>query len=89
MAEKKQWEMNETQKEFVNILRENPNGITLFEIRHNYGKDFATGSINYLKTRGIVNTDEKVKVQYDKVYNGEVIGVGTATWTVYKLVNLD
>lgn len=83
------WEMNDTQKEFVNILSENKDGITLFDIKAKYGKEFKTGSINALKGKKIINTDTKIKVQYDKVYNGEVIGVGTATWTVYKLVNLD
>ena len=83
------WEMNDTQKEFVKILSENKDGITLFDIKAKYGKEFNTGSINTLKSKGIVNTDTKIKVQYDKVFNGEVIGVGTATWTVYKLVNLD
>lgn len=62
MTNSKQWEMNETQKNFVEILRKEPNGITLAEIKDRYGVDFKTGSINTLKAHEIVDT-EKTSVE--------------------------
>lgn len=86
MADKKVWEMNETQKSFVEILKENPDGLTLREIRKSYGKDFKTGSINTLKSKGIVDTDGKREFTADIVYDGEVIGHKKYADTVYKLI---
>lgn len=90
MADRKSWEMNETQKQFVNILRENlesyPDGMTLREIKKVSGIAFKTGSINTLKSKGIVNTDGKREFVADIVYDGEVIGHKSYADTVYKLV---
>ena len=83
------WQMNANQKEFVKILSENKEGITLFDIKSKYGKEFKSGAINTLKGKGIIDTDTKIKVKYDKVYNGVVIGTGTVNWTVYKLIDND
>ena len=85
MAEKK-WEMNDTQKEFVKILGENPDGLTLREINKRYGKAFKSGSINTLSSKGLVNTDGVRTFVADIVYDGEVIGHKTYNDTVYKLV---
>lgn len=91
MADRKQWEMNETQKSFVNILRENreqyPDGMTLREIKKVSGIAFKTGSINTLKGKGIVNTDGKREFIADIVYDGEVIGHKSYADTVYALVD--
>lgn len=86
MADRKQWEMNETQKSFVKILGENPDGLTLREIRKAYGIEFKTGSINTLKSKGLVNTDGKREFVADIVYDGEVIGHKSYSDTVYKLI---
>ena len=45
-----------------------------------------TGSINTLKSKGIVSTDGKREFVADIVYDGEVIGHKTYSDTVYKLV---
>ena len=85
MANQKQWEMNDTQKKFVEILKENPDGLTLREIRKAYGVEFKTGSINTLSAKGLVNTDGKREFVADIVYEGEVIGHKTYKDTIYKL----
>ena len=82
----RKWKMNDTQKEFVKILGENPDGLTLREIKKNYGKEFKSGSINTLASKGIVNTDGIRTFVADIVYDGEVIGHKTYNDTVYKLV---
>lgn len=89
MADRK-WVMNDTQKSFVEILSNNkeqfPDGMTLREIKKVSGKEFKTGSINTLKTKGIVNTDGKREFVADIVYDSEVIGHKSYSDTVYKLV---
>lgn len=69
------WTPNETQKRFIAILGENPDGITLREIKSKYGLEFATGTINPLKTKGLVaHAEQKRDFVADIVYNGEKIG---------------
>ena len=85
MADGKQWSMNDTQQKFVEILKANPDGITLFELKLD-GKVFATGSINTLITKGIVATDGEKQFACDIVYNGVVVGKTTKTGKIYKLV---
>lgn len=91
MAQPKQWEMNETQKSFVKILADNretyPDGMTLREIKKVSGIAFKTGSINTLKTKGLVNTDGKREFVADIVYDNEVIGHKSYADTVYALVD--
>lgn len=84
MADRK-WEPNETQKEFLKILGENPDGITLREIAKKYGKVVKSGSINSLASKGLVNTDGIRTFVADIVYDSEVIGHKTYNDTVYKL----
>ena len=85
MADNKQWEMNDTQKQFVNTLKNYPDGVTLFELKLE-GKEFKTGSINTLITKGIVNTDGEREFQCEIVYNKVVVGRTTKKGKVYKLV---
>lgn len=86
----KVWQPNENQKKFLEVLRENegayPDGMTLREIKKVSGIAFKTGSINTLKSKGIVNTDGKREFVADIVYDGEVIGHKSYSDTVYKLV---
>ena len=84
-GKEKVWQPNETQKEFMNILKENPDGITLKDIELTYGKKFATGSTNTLITKGYVDGTAEIQVKCDLVYKGVVIGNSTKTWKVYKL----
>ena len=87
MATKTNWTANETQKRFMEILGENPDGMTLREIKKAYGVEFKTGAINTLKTKGLVATLEtKREFVADIVYDGEVIGHKTYADTIYKLV---
>lgn len=90
-TEKKAWEMNDTQKNFVKILRENreayPDGMTLREIKKVSGTEFKSGSINTLKAHGIVNTDGKREFTADIVYDNEVIGHKKYADTVYQLID--
>jgi hypothetical protein len=81
------WTPNEKQTRFMEILKENPDGITLREIKSRYGIEFATGSINILSTKGKVRkADGKREFTADIVYNGEVIGHKPYADTIYVLV---
>lgn len=81
------WTPNDTQQRFLKILGENPDGITLREIKRDYGVNFKTGAINTLKTKGLVKTLEtKREFVADIVYNGEVIGHKSYADTIYALV---
>lgn len=82
------WKMNDTQKKFVEVLSNYPDGVTMFELKLS-GYDFKTGSINTLITKGIVVTDGEREFPCDVVYNGQIVGKVTKTGKVYKLVNKD
>lgn len=78
------WTMNDTQKRFMEILGENPDGITLREIKSRYGVEFKTGSINTLKTKGLMTIAETTRdFTADIVYNGEKIGEKSYHDTIY------
>lgn len=80
------WEMNETQKSFVEILKGEPDGITLYDIESKYGKKFATGSINVLKSKGITQTEEvAVACNIVRADNGQIVGKTTKKVSLYKL----
>lgn len=68
----KEWNPNEKQKAFMEILKEYPDGATLKDIEIDKGVAFATGCINTLVSRGLVNVNDSVRVS-DKVYRGVVI----------------
>ena len=82
------WKMNETQKAFVEVLANYPDGVTMFELKL-AGHDFKTGSINTLITKGYVVTDGEKDFACDVVYNGVVVGKVTKSGKVYKLVQKD
>jgi hypothetical protein len=90
MSKTTDWKMNDTQKAFTKVLEDNreayPDGMTLREIKKVSGIEFKTGSINTLKTKGIVNTDGKREFDAQVVYDGEVIGKKHYADTVYKLI---
>lgn len=58
----KTWTPNDKQQKFLEILGENPDGLTLGEIEEKYGIKFATGSINTLKVKGLVDTSAEKEI---------------------------
>ena len=68
----KEWRPNEKQQKFLEVLGEYPDGATLKDIELDKGVAFATGCINTLVSRGLVNVVDSVRVS-DKVYRGVVI----------------
>ena len=84
----KTWKMNDTQKQFVETLESYENGATLFELKLD-GKEFKSGSINTLISKGIVEIDGEREYNCDIVYNGVVVGKITKTGKVYRLVRKD
>lgn len=82
----KKWEPNETQKDFMETLKNYPDGATLKDIELDTGKVFKTGAINVLTSpeKNLVEAaDGEYKV--DLVYRGVVIGSVKKNWKVYKL----
>jgi hypothetical protein len=70
---KTQWTPNETQKVFLNTLKNANEPLTLNEINFISGLNIKTGSIVSLKTKELYETvDKEVKVSTTKVehYNG-------------------
>ena len=84
----KTWKMNDTQKQFVETLENYENGATLFELKLD-GKEFKSGSINTLISKGIVEIAGEREYLCDIVYNGVVVGKITKTGKVYRLVRKD
>ena len=81
----KTWKMTETQKQFIETLENYENGATLFELKLD-GKEFKSGSINTLISKGVVEAAGEREYLCDIVYNGVVVGKITKTGKVYKLV---
>ena len=77
---KENWTPNETQKKFMAVLKDLPDGeaLTLAEISKRAGVEFKTGSINSLLTKGLVDHGEDIIV--------EVVRVRKEPKKTYKLV---
>ena len=84
----KTWSMNDTQRQFVEVLKNYDKGVTLFELKL-IGREFKTGSINTLVSKGIVEITGDREFACDIVFNGVVVGKATKTGKVYKLVSND
>lgn len=85
MADKKQWEMSETQKAFYELVKGAADGITFREAKKVI-PNLSTGAINTLITKGYVSTDGNTRdFVADIVYNGEVIGHKSYNDKVYRL----
>ena len=80
----KTWQMNDTQKAFVNELNTRGGEATLFEMKLD-GKVFKTGSINSLITKGVVEIVGEREYACEVVYNGQTVGKVTKTAKVYKV----
>ena len=80
----KTWTPNETQKSFLKVLENRPDGMTLKDIELNTGVAYKTGAINVLVSKGlVVATDGEFQV--DLVYRGTKIGSVKKSWKIYKL----
>ena len=85
MADRKQWEMNETQKAFLELVKGSADGITFREAKK-VMPNLTTGAINTLITKGYVNTDGNTRDFVAQiVYDGEVIGKKSYNDKVYRL----
>ena len=86
MADRKTWEPNETQKAFVELVKNSgADGITFREAKK-VMPNLSTGAINTLITKGIVSTDGPTRdFVADIVYNGEVLGHKKYADKVYRL----
>ena len=80
----KTWTPNDTQKDFLNTLRNYPNGATLRDIEIDTGKTFKTGAINVLVSKGLVVAEDS-EVTVELIYRGVVIGTVKKNWKVYTL----
>lgn len=80
----KTWQMNDTQKAFVDELNARGGEATLFEMKLD-GKVFKTGSINSLITKGVVEIVGEREYTCEVVYNGQTVGKVTKTAKVYKV----
>ena len=86
MAKQNTWQINDTQKAFLEALKENGGKATLFELNYFKGKNFKSGSINALIGKGLVKAEDEVTYECDKVYNGVKVGTVKVTAKVYELV---
>lgn len=72
MAKTTKWQPNDTQKKFMEILKEADRPMSLAEINA-LGNEFKSGSINCLVSKGLVKTEDKevqvVKTEVRKVYS--------------------
>lgn len=81
------WTPNPTQQRFMEILKENPDGMTFREIKSKYGIEFKTGTTNTLLSKKLVaKADFTRDFVADIIYNGEKLGEKPYHDTVYVLV---
>ena len=79
------WTPNQTQKDFMALVAQHENGITIFELKM-LGHDFKTGSINILITKGLVEIVGDREFPCEVVYNGVVVGHTTKSGKIFKIV---
>lgn len=87
MADKKSvkvWEPNNTQKDFMNTLKDYSDGATLKDIELDTGKVFKTGAINVLVSKGLVVASDG-EFSIDLVYRETTIGSVKKSWKIYRL----
>lgn len=84
MANKTTWTMNDTHKAFVAEVRNaGAKGVTLFELKL-AGKEFKSGSVNTLVSKGVVVTlPEKREFECDVVFNGVKVGTTKKSGVVF------
>lgn len=80
----RKWEPNAKQKAFMEVLASYENGATLTDIAIDKGIEFASGAINILVSKGLVITEDSIRVS-DKVYRGVKIAEVKDKVKVYRL----
>ena len=80
----KVWTANAKQADFMAVLKNYENGATLTDIAIDTGKQFATGTINTLVSKGLVSTTDADGLTAYIVYHGVVIGSKKLAWKIYK-----
>ena len=80
------WSPNEIQNKFMGVLKDNPDGLTLFEVGEVLGVKLSSGSTNTLVKKGLV-TAEQVEFECNAVTIEGARKVGTLKKKVmvYKL----
>lgn len=78
------WTMNATQKAFIEAVASHAEGVTIFELNLE-GKNFKTGAINTLITKGLVEVAGEREFACEVVYNGVVVGKTTKKGSIYKV----
>lgn len=81
---KKDWAPNEVQKEFMEVLANLGHPATLAEVNAVSGKEFKSGSVNTLVTKGLVETED-VEVAYTETKTFDFNGVKVETSTEKKV----
>lgn len=81
---KSTWTMNATQKAFIEAVASHAEGVTIFELNLE-GKNFKTGAINTLITKGLVEVAGEREFACEVVYNGVVVGKTTKKGSIYKV----
>lgn len=77
--------LNEKQTAFLDVLKDYPDGVTLFELKLK-GLEFASGSINPLAKKGLVEILDEKTFDCEIVYNGVVVGHTTKKGKPFRLV---
>lgn len=80
------WKPNEKQQQFLEILKEYPDGITLRDLEIEKHLTFKTGVVNALVSKGLVETADG-DYQINLVYRDTIIGSVKKVWKIYKLVS--
>ena len=88
MANKSKWTMTDSQKAFVEAVAAYENGVTLFELKL-AGKEFASGAVNTLTSKGVLVKDGTREFECDVVFNGVVVGKAKKTGVVFKVAKAD
>ena len=82
-----QWTPNEKQKAFMELLKENPDGLTLAGGGKILGYELKSGTINPLVTKELLVTEDiEIKCNLVAIDTNEVVGHTTKKVKRYKLV---
>ena len=86
----KTWQPNQKQKDFLKVLEQNPNGLTLAEASEKIGYEIKSGSVNTLVAREIVETeDTEFSCLIVREDNKKVVGHCKKKVKNYRLVRKD
>ena len=83
------WKANDKQVKFMDLLKENPNGLTLAQASKMLGEEIKSGSINALLPNGknLVRTEDCViQCNLVEIETGEIVGTAKKPVKKYFLV---